>query len=307
MTDAMTVFDRRAVRHHRDRAAATLAEHDFLLREVGERLADRLDDVKRTFGRALDLGCHGGQLGRMLGGRGGIDWLVHADLSPKMVAAIPGADVACDEEALPFAPESFDLVLSLLSLHWVNDLPGALVQLRQALKPDGLLVAAMLGGETLKELRSSLAEAEMAQDGGLSPRVSPFADVRDAGDLMQRAGFTLPVIDTETITVSYADPFSLMADLRGMGETNAVLERRKEGLRRVTLMDAVDRYRTQFGDAEGRVPATFQIVYLTGWAPHHAQPKPLRPGSATVRLADALGMNEISAGERAAPGPIKSE
>jgi len=295
------VFDRRAVRHHRDRAAAALSEHDFLLREVGERLADRLDDVKRSFDRALDLGCHGGQLGRLLDGRGAIGWLVHADLSPQMAAQTSGAAAACDEEALPFAPESFDLVLSLLSLHWVNDLPGALVQLRQALKPDGLFLAAMLGGETLKELRSSLAEAEMAVDGSLSPRVSPFADVRDAGDLMQRAGFTLPVIDTETITVSYADPFRLMADLRGMGETNAVLERRKRGLRRATLMDAVNRYRTQFGDAEGRVPATFQIVYLTGWAPHHAQPKPLRPGSATARLADALGTEEISAGERAAP------
>jgi len=303
----MMVFDRRAVRHHRDRAAAALSEHDFLLREVGERLADRLDDVKRSFDRALDLGCHGGQLGRLLDGRGAIGWLVHADLSPQMAAQTSGAAAACDEEALPFAPESFDLVLSLLSLHWVNDLPGALVQLRQALKPDGLFLAAMLGGETLKELRSSLAEAEMAVDGGLSPRVSPFADVRDAGDLMQRAGFTLPVIDTETITVSYADPFRLMADLRGMGETNAVLERRKRGLRRATLMDAVNHYRTQFGDAEGRVPATFQIVYLTGWAPHHAQPKPLRPGSATARLADALGTEEISAGERAAPGSKESE
>jgi len=297
----MTVFDRRAVRRHRDRAAATLAEHDFLLREVGERLADRLDDVKRTFDRALDVGCHRGELGRTLDGRGGINWLVHADLSPAMVARTPGAAVACDEEALPFAPGSFDLVLSLLSLHWINDLPGALVQVRRVLKPDGLFLAAMLGGETLKELRSSLAEAEMAVDGGLSPRISPFADVRDAGDLMQRAGFALPVIDTETITVSYADPFRLMADLQGMGETNAVIERRKDSLRRQTLMAAVERYRAEFGDADGRVPATFQVVYLTGWAPHHAQPKPLRPGSASARLADALDTNEIPAGERAVP------
>jgi len=302
----MTVFDRRAVRRHRDRAAATLAQHDFLLREVGERLADRLDDVKRSFDRAFDLGCHGGELGRLLDGRGGIELLVHADLSPAMVASASGAAVTCDEEALPFAPRSFDLVLSLLSLHWINDLPGALVQVRQALNPDGLFLAAMLGGETLKELRSSLAEAEMALEGRLSPRVSPFADVRDAGDLMQRAGFALPVVDTETITVSYADPFRLMADLRGMGETNAVIERRRDGLRRATLMAAAERYRADFGDADGRVPATFQVVYLTGWAPHRTQPKPLRPGSATARLADALDTEEISAGERATPGPSKS-
>jgi SAM-dependent methyltransferase len=289
MPDAMNVFDRRIVRLHRDRAADGLAENDFLLREVGERLADRLDDVKRRFPLALDLGCHTGELGRLLGGRGGVESLVHCDLSPAMAARAPGLRVAADEEALPFGEATFDLVTSLLSLHWVNDLPGALAQIRLALKPDRLFLAAMLGGETLKELRQALAEAEIAVEGGLSPRVSPFAGVRDAGGLLQRAGFALPVVDTETLTVVYSDPLKLIADLRAMGETNAINERRRCLTRRATLLEAADRYRKAFADAEGRVPATFQVIYLTGWSPHDSQPKPLRRGSARASLADALG------------------
>ena len=289
MPDAMNVFDRRIVRLHRDRAADGLAENDFLLREVGERLADRLDDVKRRFPLALDLGCHTGELGRLLGGRGGVESLVHCDLSPAMAARAPGLRVAADEEALPFGEATFDLVTSLLSLHWVNDLPGALAQIRLALKPDRLFLAAMLGGETLKELRQALAEAEIAVEGGLSPRVSPFAGVRDAGGLLQRAGFALPVVDTETLTVVYSDPLKLIADLRAMGETNAINERRRSLTRRATLLEAADRYRKAFADAEGRVPATFQVIYLTGWSPHDSQPKPLRRGSAKASLADALG------------------
>ncbi len=289
MPDAMNVFDRRSVRLHRDRAADGLTENDFLLREVGERLADRLDDVKRRFPLALDLGCHTGELGRLLGGRGGVESLVHCDLSPAMAARAPGLRVAADEEALPFGEATFDLVTSLLSLHWVNDLPGALAQIRLALKPDRLFLAAMLGGETLKELRQALAEAEIAVEGGLSPRVSPFAGVRDAGALLQRAGFALPVVDTETLTVVYSDPLKLIADLRAMGETNAINERRRSLTRRATLLEAADRYRKAFADAEGRVPATFQVIYLTGWSPHDSQPKPLRRGSAKASLADALG------------------
>jgi len=289
MPDAMNVFDRRIVRLHRDRVAGGLAENDFLLREVGERLADRLDDVKRRFPLALDLGCHTGELGRLLGGRGGVESLVHCDLSPAMATRATGLRLAADEEALPFGEGTFDLVTSLLSLHWVNDLPGALTQIRLALKPDGLFLAAMLGGETLKELRQALAEAEIAVEGGLSPRVSPFAGVRDAGGLLQRAGFALPVVDTETLTVVYSDPLKLIADLRAMGEANAIIERRRGLTRRATLLEAAERYRKAFADAEGRVPATFQVIYLTGWSPHDSQPKPLRPGSAKASLADALG------------------
>jgi len=289
MPDAMNIFDRRIVRLHRNRAAAGLAENDFLLREVGERLADRLDDVKRRFPLAVDLGCHTGELGRLLGGRGGVESLVHCDLSPAMAARAPGLRLAADEEALPFGEGTFDLVTSLLSLHWVNDLPGALTQIRLALKPDGLFLAAMLGGDTLKELRQSLAEAEIAVEGGLSPRVSPFAGVRDAGGLLQRAGFALPVVDTETLTVVYSDPLKVIADLRAMGEANAINERRRGLTRRATLLEAAERYRRAFADAEGRVPATFQVIYLTAWSPHDSQPKPLRPGSAKASLADALG------------------
>ena len=294
MPDAMNVFDRRIVRLHRDRAAGGLAENDFLLREVGERLADRLDDVKRRFPLALDLGCHTGELGRLLGVRGGLESLVHCDLSPAMATKASGLRLAADEEALPFGAGTFDLVASLLSLHWVNDLPGALTQIRHALKPDGLFLAAMLGGETLKELRQALAEAEIAVEGGLSPRVSPFAGVRDAGGLLQRAGFALPVVDTETLTVIYSDPLKLIADLRAMGETNAIIERRQGLTRRATLAEAAERYRKAFADPEGRIPATFQVIYITGWSPHDSQPKPLRPGSAKASLADALGAGELS-------------
>ncbi|MFO1152507.1 MAG: methyltransferase domain-containing protein [Rhodospirillales bacterium] len=305
VAEGMRVFDRRSVRAHRDRAAAGLGDHDFLLREVGERLADRLDDIRRRFPLALDLGCHAGTLAGLVDGRGGIETLVQADLSPRMAAAARSElapAVAADEEALPFGRDCFDLVISLLSLHWINDLPGALTQIRLALKPDGLFLAAMLGGQTLKELRQALMEAEIAHEGGLSPRVAPFAEVRDAGSLLQRAGFALPVVDTETVTVSYGEPLRLLRDLRGMGETNAVIARRKTLSRRATLLAAADRYRQLFADADGRVPATFQVIYLTAWAPDPSQPQALRPGSAHSRLADALDTAEIPAGVKADPG-----
>lgn len=289
MTETPYIFNRRTVRRHRDRAAPGFAESAFLVDEVAERLADRLDDVKRAFPLALDIGCHGGQLGRALQGRGGVETLIQADLSPAFAASAGPAALAADEEALPFAPASLDLVLSCLSLHWVNDLPGALVQIRRALKPDGLFLAAMLGGETLKELRAALSDAEIAEEGGLSPRVSPFADVRDAGNLMVRAGFALPVMDTDILTVSYPDPLKLMADLRAMGESNAVGGRRKEMTRRATLTRAAQIYRDRHAGADGRVPATFQVIYLTGWAPAPSQPQALTPGSAKTNLKDALG------------------
>ncbi len=289
MSESMTIFNRRAHRRHRDRAAENLGDYDFLLAEVGERLADRLDDVKRTFPLALDLGCHTGGLGRLLGGRGGIETLIQSDLSFAMARRAAGLRLAADEEALPFATASLDLVLGNLSLHWVNDLPGALLQIRRALKPDGLFLAAMLGGETLKELRHAFCEAEMAEEGGISPRLSPLAGVRDLGYLLSRAGFALPVVDADTITVSYADPLKLMRDLRGMGESNAVTARRKSFSRRRTIMATAEKYRDTFADGAGRMPATFQVLYLTAWAPAPGQPKPLKPGSAAFSLAAALG------------------
>jgi SAM-dependent methyltransferase len=309
--DLIEVFDRRAVRAHRDRAAAVLEAHDFLLTAVAAHLAERLDDIKRVFPRALDLGCHAGQLAPHLETRAGIETLIQSDLSPVMARAAlarntlarngGGIALAADEEWLPFKAESFDLIMSCLSLHWTNDLPGTLAQIRRALKPDGLFLAALLGGETLKELRQALSEAEIAEEGGMSPRVSPFADVRDAGNLLQRAGFTLPVADLDTITVSYPHALKLMADLRGMGETNATRERRKNFTRRNTILTAAARYLDLFGDPEGRIPATFQIVYLTAWAPHPDQQKPLKPGSAETRLANALDSAEIAAGDKAKP------
>ncbi|MCC7016614.1 MAG: methyltransferase domain-containing protein [Rhodospirillales bacterium] len=293
MSDLPLVFNRRAVRRHRDRAAKHFSEHDFLFREVAERLLDRLDDVKRAFPLALDLGCRTGLIGRLRGNRGRIGTLVQCDLSEAMARAARvsngGGVTVADEEAVPFASGTFDLVLSALALHWTNDLPGALAQIRSSLKPDGLFLGALFGGETLKELRRALTEAEIEVAGGAGPRVAPFADVRDLGALLQRAGFALPVVDADMIPVSYADPLRLMRDLRGMGEGNAVAGRRKAFSRRGLFAAANERYRRGFVQSDGRLPATFQVVFLTAWAPHPDQPKPLRRGSAETSLAAALG------------------
>ena len=276
----MEIFDPAAVRRHRARAAAGIGKHDFLLREVADRLVERLGDMRREFGHGLALDDHGGILTAALDGR--VGKLTLGEL-----------DRATDN--------SFDLIASLLSLHWVNDLPGALIRIRRALRPDGLFLAALFGAGTLAELRQAWATAEAQHEGGVSPRVAPFAEVRDAGALLQRAGFALPVADLDAITVSYADAFALMRELRGMGETNALHERRKSFTRRATLMAAAEAYRVGFGDAEGRIPATFQVLWLTAWAPHASQQRPLRPGSAKARLADALDTEEIPAGDKAKP------
>ncbi|MGY0789462.1 methyltransferase domain-containing protein [Azospirillum argentinense] len=286
--DSMTVFDRALVRRRRDRAVPAFAEHAFLFEEVAERLVDRLEDVARPFPTVLDLGAHDGVMGRTLRGRKGVETLVACDLSPGFARRAGPLAVAADEELLPFVPETFDLVVSNLSLHWVNDLPGALVQVRQALKPDGFFCAAMLGGETLLELRRCLYEAEMEVAGGVSPRVSPFAEIRDIGGLMQRAGFALPVVDSDVITVTYSDAFRLMRDLRGMGETNAVLARRKVPATRALLFDAARRYAERYAEPDGRIEATFQILYLAGWSPHESQQQPLKPGCGEVPLGEAL-------------------
>jgi SAM-dependent methyltransferase len=229
-------------------------------------------------------------LGQVLNGRGGVETLFHADRTQDFLRQVPSPRLAvvAEAEMLPFALHSFDLVLSNLDLHWANDLPGALLQLRRALKPDGLLLAALLGGATLAELRRALLEAELAQEQGVSPRVSPFADARDLGALAQRAGFALPVVDSDTIEVTYPDAFALMRDLRAMGETNAVTERRRGFTRRATLLRAAAAYAELFGRPDGRIPATFEVITLTAWAPDESQPKPLRRGSAVARLAAAL-------------------
>jgi NADH dehydrogenase [ubiquinone] 1 alpha subcomplex assembly factor 5 len=284
------LFDRELLRRRRERAAPGLAAVDFLIREVAARLAERLRDVRRRFPLALELGCHTGQLAAALAPEPPIERLVQTDLAPAMVRRAPGVGLVADEELLPFAGARFDLVLSCLGLHWVNDLPGTLAQIGAALKPDGLLLAGLFGGSTLPELREALLRAELELDGGAGLRVSPFVDLRDAGSLLQRAGFALPIVDVETITVTYDHPLKLMQELRQMGEANALLERPRAPLRRATLLRACAIYRELFADAGGRVPATFQILMLSGWKPGPDQPRPLRRGSGQVNLARALGV-----------------
>ncbi|HRO03438.1 MAG TPA: methyltransferase domain-containing protein, partial [Terricaulis sp.] len=214
-------------------------------------------------------------------------------------ADIASGGAQLDPEALPFAEASFDLIVSPLALHSVNDLPGALIQLRRALKPDGLLLAALFGGATLNELRLSLIEAEIELTGGAGPRVAPFADLQDLTHLMQRAGFALPAGDRDVVKVRYAEPMRLLADLRAMGETAALSERSPRGLSRRILARTFEIYAARFSDPDGRVRATFEIINLAGWAPHESQQKPLKPGSAKTRLADALGVKEQDAGDKA--------
>ncbi len=299
--DGATVFDRGAVRAHRARAAAAPEDSDFLHREVAARLLERLGDVKRTFPLALDLGCHGGALARCLVQEDRVGTVICTDLAPALVAragAASGASpVAADEEFLPFAAGTFDLVASGLALHWVNDLPGTLVQVRRALKPDGLFLASFFGAGTLVELRDVFLEVEAER--GAGPRVAPFADIRDAGALLQRAGFALPVADRDRITLTYGSALALMRELRAMGESNAVAGRRRGFSRRETFARAAALYEERYADEDGRIRASFEIITLTAWAPDASQPRPLKPGSAKARLADALGEKEIPAGEKA--------
>ena len=286
--DRAAVFDRGALRRQRERTAPHLHGYDFLIREVAERLLERLGDVRRAFPLALELGCHTGQLAEVLRGRTGVGRLIQTDLSSAMVRRADGLRLVADEEALPFGADTFDLVLSCFSLHWINDLPGTLAQVRYALKPDGLFLAAMPGGTTLQELREAVMRAELELDGGAGLRVSPFVDLRDAGSLLQRAGLALPLVDVETITVTYDHPLKLMQELRGMGEANALRQRPRRQLRRATLLRAAEIYSELFADARGRVPATFEILMLSGWKPAPTQPQPLRRGSGQVDLAEAL-------------------
>ena len=261
----------------------------FLVDRLAEDLDDRLGAVLRRFTSVLDLATPVPVAARMLAAR-------YPEARHLRLAARPetgGGLIVGDPEALPLAAGSLDLAVSLLSLHAVNDLPGTLIQLRRALRPDGLFLGCLLGGATLTELRQSFAQAESEVEGGISPRVAPFAAVREAGGLLQRAGFALPVADTDTLTVRYADPFGLMRDLRAMGMTNVLTERRRTPLRRATLLRTAEIYAERVADPDGRVRATFEVLWLSGWVPHETQQKPLRPGTAKTRLADALGTVEL--------------
>jgi SAM-dependent methyltransferase len=300
MTEGPMIFDRVLIRR-RQRRAAALGPATFLLDRVASDLTERMQAVLRQFDLAVDLGTPGAAARAALAGLRSIGTLVATSASPDLAIRTNQTErlVVADEETLPFRDASVDLIASALALQFVNDLPGALVQIRRALKPDGLFLAALLGGETLTELRQAFAAAESDVEGGVSPRVAPFADLRDLGALLQRAGFALPVADTDRLIVRYDTVFDLMHDLRRMGATNALLDRRRTPLRRATLLRMAELYAQRFANADGRVRATFEIVWLSGWAPDPSQQQPLKPGSAKARLADALGTREVSTGEKA--------
>lgn len=305
--DPMMVFDRGLKRLQRDHAAFSPRRHEYLRDEVASRLVDRLDDIRKKFPVAADIGCNTGNIARALGKRGGIQKLVHIDSSAAMLAKAKEENsrqelpfeceyIQCDEEKLDsvLKEDSLDLVLSSFSMHWINNLPGFLSSVLRALKPDGCFLAAMPGGATLQELRSAFTVADMERCGGVSPHVSPFVQGRDCGDLLGTCGFALPTVDTESIVVRYADMFTLIEHLQGMGESNVSLARARSVSRDVFLAAAAA-YEELYADSEGLLPATFQIFYLIGWKPHPSQPKPADRGSATHKIAalNALLQQEL--------------
>ncbi len=282
------------MRVRKRRAAASFDREAFLYKRASDDLADRLEAIPRTFGRALALGA-AGLMRAAIAERPALSARIAATIGADHV----DAEIAADLEASPFAEGAFNLILAPLALTWINDLPGALIQLRRALTPDGLMLASLFGGATLCELRISLLEAELEVTGGAGARVAPFADLGDAASLLQRAGFALPSADRDIVTVRYREPMRLFADLRAMGETAALADRPARSLSRRILARTLEIYRTRFSEPNGAARATFEILTLTGWAPHASQPRPLAPGSARARLADALGTREQSAGEKA--------
>jgi len=271
------LFNRARLRKRRERAAAHFAQHDFLWHQAASRAEETLSYIKRDFATMLIFGGHG------FTAPAGTTHLIRAEY-----AALPNTSLIADEEALPFAENSLDAVLCLLNLHWVNDLPGTLAQICRALKPDGLFLAILPGGETLRELRSIFASVEVELSSGISPRIAPFIDVRDAGALLQRAGFALPVADTETLNISYENLFALMADLRGAGQANMLQQQVQHFTAKHFFLEAAKRYAAQHSDAEGRITATIELITLSGWKPAETQQQPARRGSGKLSLKDAL-------------------
>ncbi|MFN3868255.1 MAG: methyltransferase domain-containing protein [Hyphomicrobiaceae bacterium] len=290
--DAARPFDRALLHRRRSRVAGQASSADFLLHRVADDLADRLEIVQRTFPLAANIGAHHGVLSRRLRQVSSVGVMCDVEPVAELLAQCDGPRLQADEEALPFAAGSLDLAVSALSLHLVNDLPGTLIQIRRALKPDGLFMAALLGGATLGELGQAWLTAEAEMTGGASPRVSPSIEVRELGGLLQRAGFALPVVDSETITVAYATPLALMRDVKAMGASNFLNARRRAPVRRDVLVRTCEIYAERFARADGKVIATFEVLSATAWAPDASQQKPLQPGSAQMRLADALGVKE---------------
>lgn len=301
------LFDWHALGPRRDRAMRLdfAGSADFLWERAAESFAERLGDVTRAFPATAILGTGAGAVARALPASVGRERLVLADPSSAMLAAGAAAGLESDThvlsgETLPLEEDRLDLAISAFLLHWSNDPVGHLVQLRRALRPDGLMLACLFGGATLAGLREAFAEAEAEVLGGITPRVAPMGEIRDLGGLVGRAGFAMPVADAETVRVSYPDPLALMRDLRAMGETNLLAGRQRGLTRRAVMLGAAERYAARHGGPDG-VEAVFEILFLTGWAPATDQPVPKRPGSATARLADALGVPERPAGEKAPP------
>ena len=289
---AQTIFDRSLVKVRRNRAAPQSDSENFLTALVADEIADRLAAINRTFETCALHNDDGGALRRALASAGKSAWSVTGDIAKARLSATHGPCVVFDEEALPFAPGALALYVSALSLNYANDLPGALIQIRRMLRPDGLFLAAMLGGDTFTELRNAVLTAEAELMGGVSPRVAPFADIRDLGALLQRAGFTLPVVDADRLTVRYDTAFHLMRELKALSLTSALAARSRTPVTRGLLQRIAEIYHDTYAETDGRIPATFHVIYLTGWAPHESQQRPLRPGSAQQRLADALGTKE---------------
>lgn len=293
------IFDRALVAARRNRAAASFSTHAFLLDRACDDLVERLAFIQRDFRQIAIVGAYDGRIGRRVRKALPNSTVLEIDHASAMIALCDGPTVVADEEALPLEAQSVDCIIAPLTLQFTNDLPGALWQLQNALKPDGLLLGAVVGGRTLEELADVMAIAEEEVRGGMSPRVAPRIDVRDLGALLQRAGFALPVTDSDCATVTYATLFDLMKELRGMGATNTLSERSRVPMTRGLLLRAAELYAERHPAEAGRIGATFEILTLTGWAPHPDQPRPLRPGSATHRLADALGTVEISTDDKA--------
>lgn len=291
MTSAPCLFDQVLLRQRLRRALKT-GPADFLLERVAADLGERLEALLRRFDRVADLGTPGPHAAQQLAVSGRAQDIFRVAPLEEAIGQGPWTGLVGDPGLIPFAPESLDAVVSLLALQTVDDLPGTLAQIRRALKPDGLFLACLLGGQTLFELRDVFARAESEIEGGISPRVAPFADLRDLGGLLQRAGFALPVADCETLTVRYGTPLALLNDLRAMGATNILRERRKTPLKRATLMRALELYQELYADPDGRVRASFECLWISGWTPHPSQQKPLQPGTAKARLADALQVQE---------------
>ncbi len=290
------IFDRASIKHNRERAQKRFEDHGFLFQWSKNHLHDRILDINRRFERAINIGSREPILAHDK-----IDAITTLDITDTPVNSNAYPYIQASEDFLPIAPKSLDLIVSNLNLHTINDLPGALLQIKQSLKDDGLFMASILGGETLHELRKIFTETELELYDGISPRIAPFADKPQMGDLLQRAGFALPVVDSDIITVTYDNVFKLFHDLRGMGEGNAIIERRKTPTSKAFFMRAAQKYHEQFAETDGRIVASFEVIFLLGWAPHSSQQKPLRPGSAEHSLAEALNTTEIKTGDKAKP------